>query len=136
MNKLTLITSASLLLLSSLTHASEETQEGKKLLMEMCASCHITQGKAKVAPPLIAVKRHVQKAYKTKEDFVERIVDWVEEPDEAIALMPGAIKKFGLMPQLSYNKDDVKKIAEYIYETDIAEPAWFKKHFEEKHGKN
>jgi len=140
MKKLLLLTSATLLAVSSISYAGdghkEDSKKAKKLLKNLCTSCHVLKGKGVVAPPLIAVKRHVKKAYKNKEDFIERIVDWVEEPDAAIALMPGAIKKFGLMPKLPYDKDDVERIAEYMYEADIAQPKWFKKHFEEKHGKD
>ncbi len=140
MKKLLLISSAALLAVSSLSFAGDghkkDSEKGKKLLKSLCLSCHALEGKATIAPPLIAVKRHVKKAYQSEEDFVDRIVDWVEQPDAAIALMPGAIKKFGLMPKLPYDKDDVKKIAKYIYKADIEQPDWFKKHFEQKHGKD
>lgn len=38
------------------------------------------------------------------------------------------------MPYQKYSDDDVRSIAEYIYDYQIEEPDWFKKHWEERQG--
>ena len=120
------------LLFSTAGALAEES--GESLIMELCVSCHVLEGKPTIAPPIFAVKIHVKRVYASRDAFVQRIVDWVEDPDEAITLMPGAVNRFGLMPRLSYEKDDVRKIAEYIYDTNFEVPEWYRRHYEKKHG--
>jgi len=43
---------------------------------------------------------------------------WVFKPNEKIAQLPHAIKKYKLMPLLSIDLDTLEKIATYIYESD------------------
>jgi hypothetical protein len=40
----------------------------------------------------------------------------VEYPDKDVSLMRGAIKKFGLMPKLPYKQEEVRKVAEFLYD--------------------
>ena len=109
-------------------------ENGGSLMMKLCASCHVLEGKPTIAPPIFAVKIHVKRAYTSRDAFVQQIVDWVEEPDEAITLMPGAVNRFGLMPKLSYKIEDVRKVAEYIYDTEFKVPEWYRKHYKQMHG--
>jgi hypothetical protein len=46
--------------------------------------------------------------------------------------MRGAIKKFGLMPKLPYKQEEVRKVAEFLYDKKSTLPTWYKKHYEEK----
>ncbi|MCK4744343.1 MAG: cytochrome c [Sulfuriflexus sp.] len=131
MKKYYLYINLSLLFFSTNVTAEEN---GKHLMKKLCSSCHVTEGKPTLAPPIFAMKSHVKRAYTNRNDFVQRIIDWVEEPDAAIALMPGAVNRFGLMPKLSYKEEEVRKIAEYIYDTKIKLPEWYQKHYKQKHG--
>ena len=131
MNKHYLYLALSLLFSTSGALAEES---GESLIMKLCASCHVLEGKPTIAPPIFAVKIHVKRAYTSRDAFVQRIVDWVEDPDEATTLMPGAVNRFGLMPKLSYKNEDVRKIAEYIYDTDFNVPEWYRQHYKQMHG--
>lgn len=101
--------------------------KGEPLMQTLCASCHTVSGKHSLAPPVFAVIRHVKREYPDRDSFVQYIVDWVNEPIMAQALMPGAIEKFGVMPTLNYDEKDVRTIAEYWYDEDIGSAG--------KHGK-
>lgn len=126
-----------ILLLSLLLGTSALASNNGKVLMEsMCTSCHVTSGQGVIAPPIFAVKNHVKNAYPAREDFIQQIVDWVEEPNQDVSLMPGAINKFGLMPKLGYSQQDVEKIASYLYDEDLKSPRWYQKHYQEHHGTN
>ena len=121
------------------TNVALAEESGKQLFNTLCLRCHTTnlgKGIIKVAPPVFAVVKHVRSAYPQREDFVQQIVDWVEYPDKDVSLMQGAIKKFGLMPKLPYKPEEVKKVAEFLYDEKATPPTWYKKHYEEKHGKN
>jgi len=44
---------------------------------------------------------------------------WVEKPAYEGSLMLDAIEKHELMPELAFNKEALRVISEYIYETDF-----------------
>lgn len=109
-----------LLILSILTPASVAAGDtGESLTQMLCASCHTVSGKPTLAPPVFAVIKHVKRKHPDRDGFVQRIIDWVNEPNIDQALMPCATKKFGVMPTLNYNEQDVRTIAEYWYDGDI-----------------
>ncbi len=75
---------------------------GAGLYSQNCMSCHgggQTMGE-RIAPPIVAVKNHYIKIHTEKEDFINAIVQWVQQPSKEHTLMPGAVNKFGLMPAL------------------------------------
>ena len=96
--------------------------DGKTLFEQNCASCHITtkptpeQRKNMVAPPIAGVMWHVKERFKTKDEAVRFIVDYVQNPSQEKALCP-SVRRFGLMPKLSLPKETLQKIADYIYDT-------------------
>lgn len=109
-------------------------ENGSELFDKLCAICHVKEGKPVNAPPVFGMVNHVRRAYPNREEFVQRIVNWVNEPKEEDALMRGAIRKFGLMPKLGYSENDVRLIAEYLYDGKTEFPEWYIKHYEEEHG--
>ncbi len=129
-------TSIFTMLILAFVSTSASSNPGKHNYEKLCLSCHLTS-KTKdtkaIAPPIFAVKTHVKTAYPDREDFIQTIVDWVEDPDADASLMPGAIRKFGLMPKLPYAPSEVRKVAEFIYDTDFNSPNWYKKHYKAKH---
>ena len=108
--------------------------DGKALYGQLCASCHTPNASVKIAPPIFAVVDHVRQAYPQREDFIAQIIEWVDEPKEEVALMPGAIRKFNLMPKLGYSQNDVKEIAEYLFDKDTVLSKEYKEHKKKGHG--
>jgi hypothetical protein len=110
--------------------------EGYKLLQQNCYACHSVTSKSHdeiIAPPLVAVKQRYLRSYTTENEFVEAITNWVLDPKEENALMFGAVKNFKVMPKQPYKKEDVVKIATYIFNNELEKPTWFQKHFNSKH---
>lgn len=109
---------------------------GKKLMENNCYVCHNpkTAEEAIIAPPMIAVKMHYISEDTSKEDFVNAMVEWSKNPSEEISKMPGAVKKFGLMPYQFYPEETIRQIADYMYENEIEEPVWFEEHYNKMHG--
>lgn len=102
------------------------SEEGLKLMTEKCFICHFPKPDPSkkgqmLAPPMLRVQEHYLPNYQSKEAFVEAIIAWVENPQEENTLMPGAIRKFHIMPKLVYEKDELKLIAETIFETDFGD---------------
>jgi len=110
------------------------TENGSELFDKLCAICHVKQGQPTIAPPVFGMVNHVRRAYPNREQFVERIINWVNEPKAEDALMRGAIRKFGLMPKLGYSENDVRLIAEYLYDGKTEFPEWYIEHYKEEHG--
>ncbi len=111
-------------------------EEGLSLPQEKCYICHSVTAKSHeeiIAPPLVAVKRRYKMKYKTKNDFVTGITDWALNPTEENPLMRGAVMQFKVMPKQPFNKEEIIKIATYIYYNELQKPAWFESHFNEEH---
>jgi len=112
-----------------------ESEDPVDLYTEMCATCHVSKGPPTAAPPIFAVKAHVLDEHPDRDAFVSYVVQWVNAPDGNNTLMPGAVRRFGLMPKLGYDPAVVRRIAEFLYDTPLDEPAWFRSHFEADHGR-
>jgi len=137
MRKLLLL--AILLILNNTVYAaeSEQTNEGEALYFQYCDSCHGKTGgmdmSKRIAPPLFAVKRHYIGSYPDEMTFVNAIADWVETRDIETALMPGAIRRFNIMPPIIVEREKVEKIAKYIYSGKTYTPAQFEEHYRKQH---
>ncbi len=83
-----------------------------------CITCH-KELKTESAPSVVDFKKAYKNAFSKKEDFVEYMSRWVENPNAKTSLMQGAIKKHGLMPHLGFDKDMLEDISSYIYDTDF-----------------
>lgn len=127
---------ASYILTTLLLSSHALADEGADLYSQNCMSCHgggQEMGK-RIAPPIVAVKNHYLEVHAEKEAFINAIVQWVQNPSKEKSLMPGAVKKFNLMPALPYSKEDIAAIAEFIYKESMEKPGWYDEHYEAEHG--
>ncbi len=114
----------------------KEQINGRQLLKQRCFVCHSeTPGYKKdmLAPPMKGVLMHYKKAYPNKKDFIKAITKWVRKPDASQSLMPGAIKKFKLMPPLPYPEIELKAIAQSLYDFQFSIPGKHKMMKRKKH---
>ena len=98
---------------------SASVQSGEELFKAKCAVCH-KMGEPKqdpnaVAPMLVGVATHLQEAFKTKEERVKHIKEFVVNPTKEKAICP-SVKRFGLMPSQKGNvsEEELAKIAEFM----------------------
>ena len=96
-----------------------------------CYVCHSpTAGHdERIAPPMIAVKKHYLTEGVTKEQFIKNIEGFIENPNVDDAKMYGAVNRFGVMPKANYSEGIIAQIADYIYDFELEEPEWFQDHF-------
>lgn len=122
---------------SKLQSDSDVLAKGFTLLESNCFTCHSPSNDMnnRIAPPMFAVKRHYIDAGYNKAEFIESIADYVQNPSEEKAIMPGAIEKFGVMPKMNFSKEDLEAISIYLYETELEEADWFEKHYQEERKK-
>ena len=100
---------------------SASAQSGEELFKAKCAVCH-KMGEPKqdpnaVAPMLVGVATHLQESFKTKEERVKHIKEFVVNPTKEKAICP-SVKRFGLMPSQKGNvsEEELAKIAEFMAE--------------------
>jgi len=118
----------------TITGCMDRTQQTKEaevkaltLMHNNCFACHTPDPgiDKRLAPPMYMVRGHYYSDTISKQDFVDRIVRYAQNPSEANSIMPGAIRNFGLMPKQAFKKEDLETIAAYIYEHDISTDAWY-----------
>ena len=103
-----------------------------------CYVCHnpTASHDERIAPPMVAIKRHYIDEDTSKEKFVADINAFIKNPTKENAKLYGAVKRFGVMPKQSFPEEDIKQIAEYMFDFDIEQPEWFEDHFKEEQGKH
>lgn len=117
--------------------APEKTEvvSGQDVYETNCIACHVSEGMPTVAPPIFAVKNHVIGSYPEREDFIKRVAEWVKAPNAEDVLMPGAVRKFGLMPALPQLSDEeAQAVAAFLFDSDMELPDWYAEHYKAEHG--
>ncbi len=109
-------------------------ERGGKLIAANCYSCHTTDAdlNARLAPPMAAVKSHYLNKETTFATFTDELIRFVHKPSPVYSKMPGARKRFGLMPALPLPEDELQAIAAFIYYTDLEAPDWLEAHQREE----
>ena len=109
---------------------------GKKLMETYCYTCHDLKNSEqnRLAPPMIAVKKHYLFENSSKEDFIKDIQNWIANPTQENAKMFGAVRRFGVMPKQPFSEEIINQIADYMFDNDIEEPEWFEEHHQKKRG--
>ena len=105
--------------------------EGYDLLKTKCYACHnpnTVSHDAVIAPPMAAIKKRYSRLYDSKEEFVNAVTDWAMNPIEENAIMRGAVMQFNVMPKQVFVKEELQKIAEFMFENELEKPEWFENH--------
>lgn len=107
---------------------------GESLIAVSCYSCHSTDApmNARLAPPMAGVRNHYLTEASSLAGFTEELVRFVHHPDEAYSKMPGAVRRFGLMPTLPLPDEELEAIAAFIFYSDLEAPDWFEEHQKEE----
>lgn len=123
---------------SAIAVSNQQKNEDYTLMKNNCYACHNPNTKSHdeiIAPPFVAVKRRYSMQYQSKEEFTNAVINWVQNPNEDKALMRGAVNEFKVMPKLPLDSDVLRNIANYMYENEMEEPAWFEEHSKQMHGR-
>lgn len=83
-----------------------------------CVTCHFEKESVS-APSAMELQIRYKDAFPNRGDFIEYMSTWVQYPNADTSIMSDAIKKYELMPELGYDLDTLKSIAEYLYDTDF-----------------
>jgi len=80
-----------------------------------CIGCHERE-KAISAPSALQITIAYKQKYPQKEVFIQKMSEWILNPDAKTALMQKAIEKYELMPTIPYDTYTLKEIASYLFE--------------------
>jgi len=132
MKKIMMIAMVSGLMLAQ-AQASETTfEEGKALFQQNCLMCHDAQLDPPQAPPMFGVQMKYKMATKDKDSFVEKVTAFATNPTEDKAILKEPVKMLGVMPDMGFEEEDVRKIAAYIHDETFAPPCNHWKHAAER----
>ena len=111
-------------------------RKGFELMQQKCFICHFpvpdpAKTDQMIAPPMVRVQEHYKPAYPEKEAFVAAIKAWVAKPSEEKLMMPGAVRKFKIMPYMAYPEEEIQLIAETLYDFDFSKDFPKNKHKQE-----
>ena len=106
--------------------ASKITSKGYEQMKTNCFVCHMekpnqTKHDQMIAPPMLRIQEHYKPSYPNKEEFITAIKTWVNNPNEDKIMMPGAARKFNIMPKLAIADEDLQLIAETLYDIDFGD---------------
>jgi cytochrome c553 len=140
--KLTLLFSALIILFSCNTDNDGSSQadeikrvalqddiRAQELITSKCIVCHshkVPKDKL-LAPPMAAIQNVYKNTTSSQKEFIERFVEFVSAPTKEKATMKKAVDKYGLMADEGTKKDDLEKIAFYLYNNEIEKPDWWGK---------
>lgn len=118
--------------------ATAHAESGETLYKQYCDACHGLNGGIKpgkrLAPPMEGVKRFYLRDYPAEAAFVQAVSDWVKSPSLEKSKMPGAVRRFGLMPAFPLSEEQLQKIGAYIFTQELEAPEGFDEHFKKRHG--
>jgi len=105
---------------------SLEQTNALELMVSLCFTCHHPDHGTtpRLAPPMFKVREHYYKNGISRDEFVSRITSYALNPTQEASIMPGAVRNFGLMPKSAFKPEDVRKIADYIFDNDLSSEGW------------
>ncbi|MFO8026121.1 MAG: hypothetical protein R6U56_00475 [Opitutales bacterium] len=116
-------------------------KKGQRQYELYCLNCHAAPKRAggsapgeRLAPPAFAVADHYRRAIPDTRERIEAIAKFTAKPNEEDALMPGAIRRFGLMSPMPLSEEQLERIAIFLATAEFAKPGWYDAHYEEEHG--
>ncbi|MDH3355053.1 MAG: cytochrome c [Chromatiales bacterium] len=113
---------------------AQSNEKGREIFKSLCMTCHkIERSPQQVAPPIFAMKDHYLRKHPDKASFVHAVTNWLIKPSKDKALMPGAIRKFNLMPKPAVSTDEAAQVATFLFELNLNEPDWYQKHYKQDH---
>ena len=116
-------------------------RKGQRLYELYCMNCHKAPNNAnepepsqRLAPPAFAVADHYRKGFPDTLERIAAIKNFTANPSVEDALMPGAVRRFGLMARMPLPEDQLEAVSIFLGTAEFVEPAWYQGHYVEEHG--
>ncbi|MGB0347221.1 MAG: hypothetical protein ACPGGA_07035 [Balneolaceae bacterium] len=103
-----------------------ELVTAKENIETVCTACHSPTAppEERFAPPLEIAKRNYMAVTANKDEFVEKMVQFILYPTTEQSMLHSDVEQYGLMDPVGFSEEDIRSIAEYIYENELEKPDW------------
>ena len=103
-----------------------QVMNAKETIETVCYVCHSPTAAPddRLAPPLEIAKRNYLAETSTRVEFVDAMVEFILRPTEEQSMLHSDVEQFGLMDPLGLSEEEIRAIAEYIYDTKLEKPDW------------
>lgn len=99
------------------TEIREDAPSGEKLFITRCSICHQMSPPPTNGPPARGIARHYILEYPEKKDFKQAIKNFLNKPSQEKAIFSHAVERWGLMPQMVFDPDEIDAITEWLYDS-------------------
>ncbi|MBO6793565.1 MAG: hypothetical protein JJ895_06625 [Balneolaceae bacterium] len=105
-----------------------EVVSAKEHIETVCYVCHSPTAAPddRLAPPLEIAKRNYLAKTDSREEFVDKMVQFILMPTAEQAMLHSDVEQYGIMDPVGFSEQDVREIAEYIYDNKLEKPSWLK----------
>ena len=93
----------------------DEQVSGETFYKNQCGFCH--NAEELIAPDMNKIKARYLEKYKTKDAFVKAVTVFVKNPNKENAIYKDGIDNFSDMPKMPFKDEQIKAVAEYIFNT-------------------
>ena len=103
-----------------------EVVTAKENIETVCYACHSPTASPddRFAPPLEIAKRNYIAETANKDEFVDKMVQFILYPSAEQSVLHSDVEQYGLMDPVGFSEKDVRAIAEYIYDNELEKPDW------------
>ena len=93
-------------------------EQGRATYDRICFACHTITPPPRNAPPIVGLAAHLRERFRTRDDAVAHIVDYVRAPSaEKSVLPPQAIQRWGVvMPPLALPEAELRAVASWLWQ--------------------
>lgn len=102
----------------------KEIPEEARFLVSNCFQCHQPESSQLTAPSFPEIHAHYHSNYPKKEEYVQRMVGYIQEPKLEASQDSTWTQRYGLMPKFSYPEDKLRSAITFLHETDFNSPRW------------
>jgi len=92
-------------------------QSAQDFYKKQCGFCHTPE--ELIAPDMNKIKAKYLEKYPDKDAFIQAVIKFVENPDKNNAIYKEGIENFMDMPKMPFKKEEIKNVAEYIYDNSL-----------------
>ena len=94
----------------------KQNQSPAVFYKKQCGFCHTPE--ELIAPDMNKIKTKYLEKFKSKDAFIKAVTNFVKNPDKKNAIYTDGIDNFMDMPKMPFKEDQLKAVAEYIYNTE------------------
>ena len=92
-----------------------QVEAGRQLFQASCSGCHSEAPPPRSAPPMQHVAMRYRAAVADREEAVTRIAAYVRAPAAERSLLPGAVRRWGVMPPMPLPEEQLRAVAAYVW---------------------